>query len=110
MKIKKFNVSYAEACAIKMPEHKDPNKPNIFFRTLLKIVSLPDLIATRFSYKKIDMEKAARHLARSGYKGSVMLEVRTQNVKLTDPDEFYSKARAAAVRFAEAVERYKKEI
>jgi len=60
MKIKQFKVSYDDACAIKMPGHKEPNKPNIFFRTLLKIVSLPDLIATRFSYEKIDMEKAGK--------------------------------------------------
>ena len=58
---------------------------------------------------KIDMDRAARHLARSGYEGSIMLEVRMQNVKLTDPHEFYSKAHAAASRFAKAVEHYKSE-
>ena len=56
---------------------------------------------------KIDMDRAAGHLARSGYEGSIMLEVRMQNVGITDPHEFYSKAKAAATRFAQAVEAHK---
>ena len=53
---------------------------------------------------KIDMDRAAKHLAKSGYSGSVMLEVRMQTAKISDPDEFYEKAAAVARRFASAVE------
>ena len=37
--------------------HIKPKKPNIFFRTLMKLVSLPDMIATRFSFEEIGMDK-----------------------------------------------------
>ena len=37
--------------------HVKPKRPNIFFRTLMKLVSLPDMIATKFSFEKIGMEK-----------------------------------------------------
>ena len=37
-----------------------PKKPNILFRTLLKIVSMPELLATKFSLKKIGMEKLSK--------------------------------------------------
>lgn len=41
-------------------KHKKPIRPNIFFRTLMRLVSLPDLIATRFSFEKIGMEKLGK--------------------------------------------------
>lgn len=37
--------------------HVKPKRPNIFFRTLMRLVSIPDLLATRFSYEEIGMEK-----------------------------------------------------
>jgi 1-acyl-sn-glycerol-3-phosphate acyltransferase len=37
-----------------------PRKPSILFRTLLRIVSAPDLIATHFHCKKIGMERLGR--------------------------------------------------
>ena len=37
-----------------------PKKPNVFFRTLLKTVSAPDLIATKFSCRHIGMEKLGK--------------------------------------------------
>ena len=57
MKIKPIKVSYDEFEAIQPEPHRRPKKQSWFFRKLLQIVSLPDLIATRFSYKKIGMEK-----------------------------------------------------
>lgn len=57
MKIKTLVKSYDEVMALTPKKSPKPKKPNIFFRTLLKLVSLPDLIATRFSYKKIGMER-----------------------------------------------------
>lgn len=58
MKIKIKKVSYEEAMAVKKPTHKKPKKPNILFRTLIRILSIPDLIATRFTYTTEEMEKA----------------------------------------------------
>ncbi len=60
MKVKNATKSYSEVAAMPRPEHKKPIKTNIFFRTLLKIVSLPDLIATRFSCRKVGMEKLGK--------------------------------------------------
>ncbi len=45
----------------KKAEHKKPKKPNILFRTLLKIVSLPDLWATKFKAEWIGMEKLKKN-------------------------------------------------
>ena len=41
-------------------EHKKPKKPNIFFRTLLKLVSLPNMLLTGFKTEKIGMEKLSK--------------------------------------------------
>lgn len=41
--------------------HKKPIKPNIFFRTLMRVVSIPDLMATRFKFEEIGMEKLGKN-------------------------------------------------
>lgn len=61
MKTKVINKSYSEVIAIPRDKHEKPIKPNIFFRTLLKLVSLPDIIATGFSCKKIGMERLGKN-------------------------------------------------
>ena len=58
MKIKIKKVPFTEVKKLKKPKHFNPKKPNIIFRTLTKLVSLPDIRATEFSYTKTDMEKA----------------------------------------------------
>ena len=60
MKIKIKSKSYEEVLALPAPHHKKPLKQNIFWRTLLRIVSAPDLIATHFTYQKIGMERLGR--------------------------------------------------
>lgn len=60
MKIKVKNVDYDYVMSLPQNPHIKPKKPNILFRTLLKIVSTPDLIATRFSCERIGMEKLGR--------------------------------------------------
>lgn len=60
MKVKTKALSYAEVMALPRPKHKKPKRPNIFFRTLLKLVSLPDLWATHFRVKRIGMERLSR--------------------------------------------------
>ena len=60
MKLKTIKKTYEEVMALPKKKHQKPLKPNLFFRTLLKTVSLPDLIATRFSCNKIGMEKLGK--------------------------------------------------
>ena len=63
MKIKVRKGSYRQIIdnnkAKKYP-HVKPKKPNIFFRTLMRLVSIPDLLATKFSFEKIGMEKLGK--------------------------------------------------
>lgn len=60
MKIKIINKSYDEVMAIPREKHVKPKKPNILFRTLLKLVSLPDIIATHFKCNRIGMERLGK--------------------------------------------------
>ena len=60
MKTKVYNKSYAEVMAMPKRKHKKPIKPNMLFRTLLKIVSLPDIWATKFKCNKIGMERLGK--------------------------------------------------
>ncbi len=60
MEIKNSIRSYSEVAGMPRPQHKRPKKTNIFFRTLLKIVSLPDLIAVRFKCRKVGMERLGK--------------------------------------------------
>lgn len=57
MKIKTRELSYEEVLKLKPRGAIKTKKPNIFFRTLLKIISLPDLLAVNFKVKRIGMEK-----------------------------------------------------
>ncbi len=58
MKIKTKIVPYSKVLEIQIPRHKYPKKPNILFRTIIRIAAIPDLLATRFSYTKTRMDKA----------------------------------------------------
>ncbi len=60
MKLKTIEKSYEEVLALPKKKHKKPLKPNLFFRTVLKTVSLPDLLKTRFQLNKIGMEKLGK--------------------------------------------------
>lgn len=57
MKIKTKVLDFSTVLSVVPKKHIRPKKPNILFRTLLKTVSIPDLFATKFTYKKIGMEK-----------------------------------------------------
>ncbi len=63
MKVKTKRVDYADVTALKLPEHKKPKRPSILFRTLLKIVSLPELWATHFKCRRVGMDKLGRNEA-----------------------------------------------
>ncbi len=60
MKIKTKRLSYNEVLALPKAKHKLPKKPNLFFRLLLRLVSLPDLLATRFKCRKVGMERLGK--------------------------------------------------
>ena len=60
MNVKNSQKSYSEVVAMERPKHKKPKKPNIFFRTLLKIVSLPELIFTHFKCRKVRKDKLGK--------------------------------------------------
>ncbi len=60
MKIKVIKKDYNEVVALKRRRHVKPGKPNIFFRTLLKIVSLPDILKTNFKCERIGMERLGK--------------------------------------------------
>lgn len=45
---------------MEIPKHVTPPRPSFFFRTLIKIISLPDLIATRFKCKRTGMERLGK--------------------------------------------------
>ena len=60
MKLKTIPKSYDEVIAMPKPKHRKPVRPNMFFRTLLRVVSIPDLVATDFTCEKIGMEKLGK--------------------------------------------------
>ena len=61
MKTKITELSYKEVLAIEKEKHQDPIRPNIFFRTLLKLVGLPDLIKSGFTCKYEGMDKLGKN-------------------------------------------------
>ena len=61
MKIKVIDKSYDEVLNIRREKHKRPKKPNMFFRTLMRVVAAPDLHKTHFKEEKVGMEKLGKH-------------------------------------------------
>lgn len=60
MKIKNRTLSYDEVLALPAEKHLPPKRPNLFFRTLLRTLSSPDLKATDFSLKTEGMERLGK--------------------------------------------------
>ena len=61
MKTKFIEKSYGEVMAIPKRKHEKPIKPGILFKTLLKLVSLPDIIKTGFKCNRIGMERLKKN-------------------------------------------------
>lgn len=57
MKIKTVSMPLARALAIEQPKREKLKKPSFLFNTLVRVLSIPDLIATKFTYTKTGMEK-----------------------------------------------------
>ena len=57
MKIKLIDKSYSEVMSLPREKHKKPKRPNMFFRTLMKLVSIPDIKKTRCSFESVGTER-----------------------------------------------------
>ncbi len=57
MKIKLKKADYARVAALPRPEHKLPKRPSLLLRLAIRVASLPDLWATRFTYETKRMEE-----------------------------------------------------
>ncbi len=60
MKIKLIEKSYDEVMALSPEPHRLPKKPTVFWRTIMKLAGLPDLLSTGFKCERIGMEKLER--------------------------------------------------
>ncbi|MEE1280340.1 MAG: 1-acyl-sn-glycerol-3-phosphate acyltransferase [Oscillospiraceae bacterium] len=60
MKIKTKKMDFEKAYALPRAKKHKPLKPNILFRTLIRVLALPDLWATRFSYTEKGMDKIGK--------------------------------------------------
>ncbi len=56
-------ISEKEKIREKHPKHKKPIKPNMFFRTLMRTVSIPGLHNVHFKSERIGMERLGKHEA-----------------------------------------------
>lgn len=52
MKIKMKKKTFEEVQAIPRPKHQKPKKPWLLLGALIRVLSIPDLLATRFSFNK----------------------------------------------------------
>ncbi len=57
MKIKTKYVSYEEIAALPVPKREPLRKPSFLFKLLIRLLAIPDLFATRFSYTTENMDK-----------------------------------------------------
>ena len=60
MKIKNVVRDYDEVMAMKVPKHFKPKKPNIFWRTLTRVISIPALKKTHYTFREVGMEKLGK--------------------------------------------------
>ena len=56
MKIKTKALSYDELAAQPAPVHRNPRRPSLFFRTLVRLAAAPDLRDAQFTFTKERME------------------------------------------------------
>ena len=60
MKIINKKMDYDKVMALPVPARKKPKKVNMFFRTLMKTLSVGELKATNFKCREIGMEKLGK--------------------------------------------------
>lgn len=57
MKTRVIPMSYEEVQALPVPERKKPLRPHMLFRCLIRLLSVPDMLAVKFSHQSRGMEK-----------------------------------------------------
>ena len=60
MKIKTKRLSYEKVCALPRPKHRDPLRPNMLLQTVIRVLSIFDLMPTRFTYRTHGMDKIGK--------------------------------------------------
>lgn len=60
MKIKVKELKYEDVLAKPAELHRLPRRPGIIFRTMLKVLSMPELMATNFTCRKTGMERLGK--------------------------------------------------
>ena len=60
MKIKTQNKTFEQVMALPRPKHKKPMRPWFLLQTLIRILSIPDMIATRFTFNKAIKKSSQR--------------------------------------------------
>ena len=58
MKIKTVEKSYEEVCRLKRPPHVVPKRPSRILSLTVKVLSIPDLAAVKFTYTTKNMDRA----------------------------------------------------
>ena len=61
MKTVTKNLSFDKVTALPKTKIKKPLKPSLFWRCIMRLVSIPGLMASDFTYKKIGMEKLKKN-------------------------------------------------
>lgn len=60
MKIKTVQKSYEEVMTLPPAKHHKPKRPNLFFRTLVRVLASKDLIPSGFKFTKEDLSRAGK--------------------------------------------------
>ncbi|MBQ7982380.1 MAG: 1-acyl-sn-glycerol-3-phosphate acyltransferase, partial [Clostridia bacterium] len=61
MKIRKCNLAYDKVLAIPRKKRKKPIRPSRLLHALIRVLSVPELLATRFRVNKIGMERLGKN-------------------------------------------------
>lgn len=61
MKIKTTDADYTQVLAMPEENRKKPVKPNFLLSTVVRLASIPDLAATKFSYTQIGMDRLKKN-------------------------------------------------
>ena len=60
MKITKRDLPYEKVIAIKPQKHRKPGRPSRFMHGLIRVLSIPELLETKFAVNKIGMERLSK--------------------------------------------------
>lgn len=61
MKINVKDVDYGELIKLADKRHENPKRPGKFLATVIRMLAIPDMLATRFAFREIGMEKLDRY-------------------------------------------------